>query len=158
MKAIITALTIGLSALGLQAQTLDRSFLSSGGSSLQNSSFKINFSIGDIAVQRGGSSVDLNQGFQQSYVQVVESIVESDTLEFAAYPIPFGDRLYLRMDESMHADLLVEDNLGKVVWKERSFITKGEDKVLDLSSLSAGVYFLSVKGALKSNTVRLVKF
>lgn len=86
--------------------------------------------------------------------------MQADALQVQAFPNPFSDRLSLNISTAgaETADVLMINQLGQVVKRESLSLLEGEiQHALDLSQLSAGVYFLRVRAGEEVTTVKVVK-
>ena len=86
--------------------------------------------------------------------------MQADALQVQAFPNPFSDRLSLDIStaNAETAEVLMINQLGQVVKRESLTLMEGElQHALDLSQLSAGVYFLRVRAGEEVTTVKVVK-
>jgi hypothetical protein len=89
-------------------------------------------------------------------------ITNNQQLLLSAYPNPFTNDVYLQINTSekeTSADVIVTDIIGKVVYRLPSIDIKPETTLrLNLSNLSAGVYFISYKDNLgRTGVLKLIK-
>jgi hypothetical protein len=84
----------------------------------------------------------------------------SNPLNLAVFPNPFSSELNVRawhLNTSSPTELKICDMLGKMVM-QLSFSNKNElDESLDLSSLSKGVYFVTLTNSSRQSVYRIVK-
>ncbi|MCX6180516.1 MAG: DUF4465 domain-containing protein [Bacteroidetes bacterium] len=68
---------------------------------------------------------------------------EIASLKFSAYPNPVSTSLTLNFEKTHNATVAIYDAAGKLVLTENM---SGMSKTFDVSSLTAGIYFISVSG------------
>ncbi|NNC82450.1 MAG: T9SS type A sorting domain-containing protein [Flavobacteriales bacterium] len=98
-----------------------------------------------IAGEYAFANIELNVGLSEW---------EDETL-FEIFPNPATDRLHLRTELTGQFDLSIIDMSGKVHFREKRMIDRGQESILDVSGLSAGAYsleFRSGNGRLVENT------
>ncbi|RZJ36118.1 MAG: T9SS type A sorting domain-containing protein [Flavobacterium sp.] len=79
----------------------------------------------------------------------------ADSAKFTVYPNPVHDQLNIRRSGSGNMEIVVSDVSGKIVLKQ--FVGNGEQISVDLTTLTAGIYFLSAKDSKGTETRKIVK-
>jgi hypothetical protein len=86
------------------------------------------------------------------------NLISGVTNEFSLYPNPFGGKLYLKINSSIQNintwSLKLTDVLGQTIYDKQSL---DYDNALDLSALSQGIYYVTVKNEISSATISVVK-
>lgn len=84
-------------------------------------------------------------------------IEEQSNFNFTFYPNPVSDQLVITMAKNLGSDLLlnVYDISGKVILSQLMQVDSND--VLDVSSLSSGIYFLNISDGKNSKTKKLIK-
>jgi poly(3-hydroxybutyrate) depolymerase len=115
---------------------------------------------GDVVHLKGSAQHQANPT-QKNYVTNYFSdcattlgIEENALFEITVYPNPANDILYIKADTALlNADYAINDNLGKTLLVGK---IKSENTSIDITTLSKGVYYLSIGGYLK-NVMKIVK-
>jgi hypothetical protein len=88
-KIFIPTVFLSLSFFVVNAQTFERKVVSNNGKTLANNSAIIQQTLGQIAVKTfGNQSVTLNQGFQQSEINIVKTDDFLPSVELSFFPNP----------------------------------------------------------------------
>ncbi len=82
------------------------------------------------------------------------AVNELSSLEFSTYPNPVSSSLTLNLGTAQNANVTIFDAAGRTVLTENM---NGISKSFDVSSLTAGVYFVSVSGNEFSTTKKFIK-
>lgn len=118
---------------------------------------ELNYSLVDDAPYDGTSyyrlkQTDFDGQFEYSNVVAVNLSNKSNTT-YNVHPIPFNNTLTVNVSNDELVNAIVYDLSGKVIVTD-SFVGA---KVLDLSNLSAGTYFINLKTVSKTETIKLIK-
>jgi len=149
-KLFITG--IGFFLIGfVSAQSVSPELVSAAGEHYENTSYQLDWSIGEIAVETySNASYVLTQGFHQNTYTVtsVDKLAFSDA-DMKAYPNPASDFITIESSDDTQKELTVElsDIQGKVYLIEKYTATK---KKVNLEHFSKGIYFLNVKSEGKT--------
>jgi hypothetical protein len=140
---------IGQSALGqaiTQKPISSLQLLSSAGDSYKNSSYELDWSLGEILTEtNGNSTITLTQGFHQSnYTVTAVDQLENMQFEISAFPNPATDYLTLSIEDPHIENFkyFLTDLNGKVL--QESKISTNRQQI-NLMKLPAGLYFLKVR-------------
>lgn len=74
--------------------------------------------------------------------------------EMKLYPNPAGNSVTVQLQNIPQAEIIIADVLGKTVLKTKM---QAQSKVLDVASLKAGMYFVTIKSSAGTTTQKLVK-
>lgn len=143
-KLLLTGLTVWM-ALPVFSQSVERSVMASGGNSFSNSSFSIDWTIGETVVtQASAGNTILSQGFHQFTASSSVNTKDLNTFKgLKCYPNPASDLLNLSLDNSSsEAKVRLFDAGGKLIadhnWKTSA------SYALDLSKCAPGIYTLQI--------------
>lgn len=150
MKKILFILLACSLAPHIRGQSLERSVLGAAGKADANKTFRLEWTLGEVAVSRfEHPDGELNEGFHQSYLSVEsdQTLTTSDR-RFQIYPNPVSADLFvkakLRANEQVRLRLI--DPTGRQLLPDR--LTGGlVDEQLDLQRFPAGHYYLLVLSA-----------
>ncbi len=141
---------------GVNAQSLERSVVSTSGDFFSNSTLSIEYTIGESAIGFfTNSSLSITQGFNQSQLDTQSSSVWNviPSIDIQFYPNPANDHLTVQSSEKLN--IQVVDILGKKV-SEVSEILPQTPANISVSHLATGIYFLRVED--EKNRVSTVKW
>ena len=87
------------------------------------------------------------------------AVIVASALDVKAFPNPAADRLSVRVNAaSAQADWLLVNQMGQVVLRNQVSLVDGKyEEALDISQLTAGLYFLRVRAGEEVTTVKVVK-
>lgn len=91
--------------------------------------------------------------YENCYTQIMLSTTNYLSSETALYPNPFLDHVTVQLPENRTFEMSVLSETGQVLFQKT--VISGE--VLNLSSLSAGIYFVKLSDGLQNRTDKLVK-
>lgn len=136
------------------AQSLEREVASTAGGYLSNSTFSLEYTMGETVVgEFTNSSVVLNQGFNQGTSSTVGITGLALSLNLKLYPNPASQALNVESDEAVSGSVI--NVLGQTQMEVS--IAAGNSQ-LDVSGLAPGVYFLTLKDTdNKSYTFKWIK-
>jgi len=141
---------------GANAQSLERSVVSTSGDFFSNSTMSIAYTIGESAIGFfTNGSLSITQGFNQSQLDTQSSSVWNviPSIDIQFYPNPANDNLTVQSSEKLN--IQVVDILGKKV-SEVSEIQPQIPANISVSHLATGIYFLRVED--EKNRVSTVKW
>ncbi len=145
MKKIFFTVVFGIAFFSATAQSASPELISSSGESFQNSSYLLDWSIGEcITATHSTGTYVLTQGFHQNtYVVSKVEDLRSDIL-ISVYPNPTSDFISVDFKSSAgHLSVItITDINGKVLQQTKVINKIGE---FDFSVYAKGVYFLTVK-------------
>jgi poly(3-hydroxybutyrate) depolymerase len=115
---------------------------------------------GDVVHIKGNAAHQAN-ATQKNYITnyfsdcaTTVGIEENPLFEITVYPNPANDILNIKADAALlNADYAINDNLGKTLLVGK---IKSENISIDITSLSKGIYYLSIGGYLK-DVIKIVK-
>ena len=121
------------------AQNLSPTVVNASGGVIQNSSYSLEWSLGELAVSTLSSSANiLTQGFLQPIATTVGTDDLFDESRFTAFPNPVSDWLNLQTDIPDIKTIKVHDVLGRLVLQSRLQST------LDVHHLNCSTYTVSL--------------
>jgi len=149
MKRLFLTVGLGFALLGANAQTASPELVSSAGDSFNNTSYQLDWSIGEcITATHSAGDYVITQGLHQgSYVITSVEDLRAE-IEISVYPNPTTDLLTINLEASARPSsvLTVTDINGKVLQQVE---VTNETEQLNFSNYTAGIYFLTVKQANK---------
>jgi len=119
---------------------------SSSGDSFNNSTFQLNWSLGEVTIETYNSETYvLTQGFHQNNYIITSINDFSKNIELSVYPNPTTNYLTLQVDEFKTATLnyTLSDVDGKSLLSAQ--INNNLEKI-DVSRFATGTYILFIKG------------
>lgn len=134
--------------IGLIAQTIAPTVISSGGGYFKNSDFSVSYTIGELitSTEDAGTAI-ITQGFQQPKDMFV-SVAEHPSQEnlYTVFPNPFSDELKIGfLSQVREVEVYIYDLLGQVVGSPALFKTSdGSFKRLNTAHLKSGVYIIQI--------------
>ena len=131
--------------------------ISSAGTSFDNSTGSISFTIGEcISSTLTSSGVILTQGFQQSKLVIIDNNTNRPLgIGIVAYPNPTKEFVTLKIDKSQDFSFVLYNLTGKVI--EKKNIVSSEIKI-DFDYLDPSAYILKVlKGNEEVKTFKIIK-
>ncbi|MBO6516031.1 MAG: T9SS type A sorting domain-containing protein [Bacteroidia bacterium] len=156
MKTILLAVCGLLLVTYTNAQSLDRSVVSTSGGEMSSSSTTLEYTIGETIVgDMSASGTMLTNGFNQAQKEPgvgIENIIAR--LGLSIYPNPATDRLTIESEENLNVSVL--DCLGKEVLPVRN-VNANTQEVLQVDQLPAGVYFLRIQNENDQTMVKWIK-
>ena len=135
-------LLLGIGLTGLHAQTNFPELVSSSGNHFENSSFQMDWSIGEIAIETyAQGSFTLTQGLHQNtYTVTAINDLPLFDVNITAYPNPASDFITIENSEDLQKELAIEisDIKGKVYLKEEFSDAK---KQINLDAFFGNLFF-----------------
>jgi hypothetical protein len=108
-------------------------------------------SNGNYAVEiTSGSCIERSDCYSFSTL----GIVDFDDNVFSMYPNPVKEELHIDLDLTTNLTVNIFDISGKIILIEA---IQGQRNVINLKSLSKGMYFVNVKSSERSRTYKIVK-
>ena len=123
--------------------------VSGGGGSQVIGSYTIDFTIGEAVILTAGTDPSCTQGFQQPLTarDLPDSNIGAAGWYIKVYPNPVEGQLTVHgfMNGAGEMDFQIIDLSGRVLLVRPMFFLQGyNDTILDLASLSRGVYLLKI--------------
>lgn len=85
----------------------------------------------------------------------ISDIIEGGDIQIV--PNPVTNHCKVLFDRNMqHAELLMTNALGRKVWLENDF--SGKSKTIDMSTLSPGIYYLTIREKGRFMVKKVVKW
>lgn len=150
-------LTVLLSFWSMVLFAQQQEVISTAGTSFENNSGSISFTIGEcISSTLTSSGVILTQGFQQSKLVIIDNQpIKPLGIEIVAYPNPTKEFVILKIDKSQDFSFVLCDLTGRII--EKKDIVSSETEI-DVNYLDPSAYILKV---LKNNeevkTFKIIK-
>ena len=140
-KIILISSLLGVSSV--YAQSMDQSVISTSGNNFSTASTAISWTIGEVVIETvANGNNTLTQGFHQSELDVTSVQSHLPSFNISVYPNPIVSKLTINLgDYEAKAFLEIVDISGKTV----HLSSTATNTNIDLSGLSSGVYFLSIK-------------
>jgi hypothetical protein len=128
-----------------RGQTIILQLVGTSGESLKNSTYQLDFSIGEMLIESYNNPQYLvTQGFQQG-TYIISVIEENPALSYQikVYPNPADDFIHLEIGAPLTEKLLyiVTDQSGKITLRGHTNELLSQ---VDFSGYSTGIYFLTV--------------
>ena len=142
-----------------RSQTASPELICSGGESFENSTYQLDWSIGEIAIETyTQGSYTLTQGFHQNTYTVTEiNRLPFSDINIKVYPNPASDFITIENSEDLQKELSTElsDIQGKIYLNDKFSETK---KQINLEAFSPGIYFLNIKSeSVTIKTFKIIK-
>jgi len=157
-KIVLAIISFGFTTLAM-SQTTYPKLISSGGESFKNTSFQMEWSIGEVITETlDGEGKTLTQGFHQSNYEITAIEENLNTIKSVkVYPNPTSDFISINFTNISNSDkieniLIITDINGKILC-ENKVVNQVEE--IDFSDFTDGVYFLTIKQ--KNQTVNNFK-
>jgi hypothetical protein len=145
LKLVITSLCLALTIF-CKAQVFSPAVITSAGTSGTSATCIIDWTLGEVAIETyTQTTVILTQGFQQNFIGSPTAIEIAESNEFAFYPNPVREQLYISLKHSGIERYLVEiiNIKGVKVWNKMLESAKAIEK-LDVNNLPSGMYMLRI--------------
>lgn len=155
MKKVSTIIVSLLIAGFLQAQTAERSVISSSGGSYSGPALQVDYTIGEMVISTVNNSGNiLTQGFQQPGLITTKIEDISDVnMDISFYPNPCTDQLNIRFNEPDELILKAElfDVTGKrILAKEFDVASRIPATIsFDLANVATGAYYMRISSDSK---------
>ncbi len=137
-------------AMVLNAQSLERKVVASGGTFATSANLQLDYTIGDLVVATGSAgTVIVTQGFQQGNTGSVGVTPPKVKTDLAVFPNPTQNEVFLKgsIEGVNNATLEIWDILGKKLGTVEVIIKDEQiDQKVDMSGFTAGQYQLSLQG------------
>jgi len=137
-------LVIGIIMTSLAtSQTASPELVSSAGDSFNNTSYQLDWSIGEcITATHSAGSYVITQGLHQSSYDIATEIDLAQDINITVYPNPTSDLISLSGFQTLSGlHVRITDINGKVL--QQAEVTN-ETEQLNFSNYAAGTYFISV--------------
>lgn len=158
MKKALTIIALFISILGFSQITIDKSSISSGGTSTTNSTLSIISSIGELAVNETTvGNIQVSEGFISSKMLTTLGVNNYSLLEnIQIYPNPTVDIVNVNFEKSDTYTISIYSYSGKKIKTIKTTKTKQQ---ISFDSYANGVYILLIKNSQKQvyKTFKLIK-
>lgn len=141
MKHILTFI-IGFGCLWVQAQTIEKFSIDSGGNSTSNGNITVLYTIGEVNVQElNTANIFISEGFISSDFGETLSIGDDNSMDnqLLLYPNPAKDLVTITNLPYGETRILVFDITGKVIVSK---LTNAETTSINTANFSNGVYLM----------------
>lgn len=162
MKSFLLLISVLLFAKHLKAQDISKQVIGTSGETLTSTSYVLAFTVGESIVGEIQNNVTLSQGFwsvlQDEGTLGIDS--EDEIMEhIKIYPNPVRDYLNINVNNTLNSDVRINlyDLNGKLIVEKE--INASMDSRLDMTKLSHGLYFLTIKTLNNryNNTIKIIK-
>ena len=147
-----------LLTLSLGAQRIERSVVGNAGTLLTGTVGSLQFTVGEVAVERTDNQLSLARGFHRAKAEAIRTStwsVDDVRLDVSVYPNPTPGELTLRGDWEAGDRLTVTNILGRRLYDAP---LAPQTAYLNLERYPAGTYLLTLSRAGRPlRTVRIVK-
>lgn len=155
---LFTLLSACLFTLTLCGQSLERTVVGNAGTRLTGSAGSLQFTVGEVAVNRTDNQLSLARGFHRAKAQFIStslwSVPDVD-LQLAAYPNPTSGDLTLAGRWEANDRVVITNILGR---RLQDRILTPQTATIDLSAYPAGTYLLTITRAGRPlRTLRVVR-
>lgn len=146
MKRLILIFGLGVFVLIAKSQTVSPELISSAGDSFNNTSYQLDWSIGELVTETyTGTQNTLTQGFHQENTYIVTNIDENPLLEFSivAFPNPTSDLICLKVENEKFNEMqyFITDISGKVLQNGKF---ANETEQINFSNYAVGTYLITI--------------
>ena len=156
-KLILIILGIFFTEIAI-GQTLDMKLISSLGDSFNNSSYQLDWSIGEcVTTSFASSDFLITQGFHQNSYQIMSVKDLRVDIEIKVYPNPTTNFVNLKVENSKIENMqyILTSVYGKVLQLKK--ITKNQEQI-NFSNVTTGIYFISIsKNNQLIKTLKIIK-
>lgn len=128
-------------ATSINAQTLDKTIISSGGESLSNADIQVNLTIGEPLVGIIENELSLDQGFWAGSLRVEPMLEEEELGGIIIYPNPVEDQLNIFTNNNAVFGITLFSVDGRMAMKKQVDSSLLEHNI-NLSFLAKGFYVL----------------
>jgi hypothetical protein len=90
-------------------------------------------------------------------IHISDCPIQNTDLNFSIFPNPYSDNITVQISSVFNlseAKIFITNNLGQLLL---TFYPNNYSQLLNLSSLSSGMYFLTVQGNENKRTVKIIK-
>ena len=144
MRRLFLTVGLGIALLSASAQTASPELVSSSGDSFNNTSYQLDWSIGEcITATHSAGDYVITQGFHQnSYVVTSVEDLRTD-IQMSVYPNPTSDFISLKVESSKAEDMqyTITDFSGRVL-QTANFVEDIEQ--INFTNYAVGTYFITV--------------
>jgi hypothetical protein len=95
-----------------------------------------------------------HQSYTSCYVNIILSVDQLELFDFKIYPNPFTDRIHINNIGLQRYELTLLNSLGQTV---KRIQINGDNQIIDLTELKAGIYLLRIDNGLNARTMKLIK-
>ncbi len=144
MKRLFLTVSLGVALFSVNAQTASPELVSSAGESFNNTSYQLDWSIGEgITATHSAGDYVITQGLHQgSYVITSVEDLALD-INISVYPNPTTDLINLTSFQNLTGLAVIVTNINGKILQQTEVINKVEQ--LNFSNYENGIYFLTVK-------------
>lgn len=167
MKKSIRHLTycmpILLSIVGTNAQSIEKSLLSSAGTEFSTSTINLSWSLGEAMIGLySNANLSINEGFESSSTILgIIPVTGLDDEVLNLYPNPTAGVVHIRIEDTRHALAIKLFSSEGVLLRQFNPQKGSKDSEIDLSRYAAGQYLLKIynseKRLLKSSRIILIQ-
>lgn len=158
MKKIILFLLGFVIVFELYGQSINPELISSSADTYSNSSYQLDWSIGEcVTATFNSSNTMLTQGFHQGLWEITAIKTFRSDISISFFPNPTSDFIYLKSNDynSNYLQYVITDLIGKVILKNK--ITSEKEQI-NVSNFNSGTYFLTIYEESKQiQTFKLIK-
>ena len=152
-----TVIALLMSSNYINAQTINRSVVSSSGGSAKLDNLNVDWTLGELAILTlRTEDLILTQGFHQPILTATTLATELEDLNFNIYPNPTSSTIFIDQDKPITWDVSIVNQVGLL---EQNHRIGSSHSTIDLSNLISGVYLIIIREANGSRHViyRLIK-
>ena len=139
----------------LLAQSNDLKVISTSGSSFTYENYRVEYTLGELAIDNIGNGIILTQGFHQGMLAIQTEIKEID-FKINLFPNPAHTHFKVEFNSPKTVDIIFTDIKGKIILREK--IVNQTSKSYDVSNLAQGIYtFTIIDSTNKQATYKIKK-
>jgi hypothetical protein len=150
MKKILT-IAILLYSL---STTNGQSLLASGGEYFENSSYSMNWSVGEIAINSYLND-QINEGMHQPIIEVISAVISPKNMPLVEiFPNPTAAKLTIRLSSNEETvNIEVIDSRGTLILTQEIEV----QTTIDLSKYESGLFFVKIINKKDYQTFKIIK-
>lgn len=158
MKKALTIIALFISILGFSQTVIDKSSISSGGTSATIGTLSVVYSIGEVAInETTAGNIKVSEGFISSKMLTTLGVNNYSLLEnIQIYPNPTVNIVNVNFEKSDTYTISIYNYSGKEIKTIKTTKTKQQ---ISFDSYATGVYILLIKNSQKQvyKTFKLIK-
>ena len=145
MQKLIFTMILGFALIGANAQTASPELVSSSGDSFNNTSYQLDWSIGEcVTATHSAGDYVITLGFHQNTYNITSVVDLRADIEMSVFPNPTSDLINLKLTDFQNLSGLsyvITDISGKVLAKNKILSTS---QTLNFTNYTDGTYLISI--------------
>lgn len=144
-----------IAAALFSVSTIAQELVSTAGGVQESENARLSYSVGEPVTETITGAATLTQGFQQAELLSTEVPEIFNDLNFALYPNPCSNELFLKTTEPGRYEIEIVDLSGRMVLNQQSEFTSLS--VLNVALLNNGMYVLHIRD-VQDETLQVMRF